>query len=507
MNDLNSTSRGRMSSSSAGSTHRRHPDDDDSSELKPSAKEFSTEMPPPPPPTTSTYNNTAQQNNWTTIINDADQMYKQGNQKAKFPPSNTMTASTLEHPGGAALDPPPSQNRAAREAARTVREDFRMMQTSICSTNTIGTRESTLLQRPGAVVMPNDGPARGLDKGQLTAHQRASAIEAALRSSSRPRQSVPASPTMPPQNMYPYRPHHPRQQNQQRPSDVLAASVYLASAPPPLPTATTTTTTGEREQATPAAAGKPLPVYHRKYFVQVCILLVIICVATGVTVALVDSGTEEEALGGISSTPTPTPVPMIASEESKLRRDSFLNFIVGQGISTADQFYDPTNPQFKAFTPQFKALTWLSEVDITNTTTITTQDDPNNTNETSLVTERYVMAVFYYSLNGESWDDIDNNWLDPFLSVCEWSRAIICGEEGEDSGGRGTIQAIRQESNNIQLDGTIPSELDALPHLEELTLTRNRIVGGLAGPIHNLSKCRRIIGTNERTDCRSMLYF
>jgi hypothetical protein len=67
-------------------------------------------------------------------------------------------------------------------------------------------------------------------------------------------------------------------------------------------------------------------------------------------------------------------------------------------------------------TPQDLALSWL--MDDTNT---------NACDGNEVVIERYALATFYFSTNGDLWSDKDG-WLSPF-SVCQAWNGTICNED------------------------------------------------------------------------------
>jgi Leucine-rich repeat (LRR) protein len=127
-------------------------------------------------------------------------------------------------------------------------------------------------------------------------------------------------------------------------------------------------------------------------------------------------------------------------------------------------------------TPQHQALQWLS------------YDDPaildiQSTSDLTL-TQRYVMAVFFFATGGPtSWID-DLRFLSNY-SVCEWpnidgtevgartDNEVDCNENGE-------IVKIRIESNN--LTGTIPKEIGVLTKLDIFTTGENEGVIGTIPP-------------------------
>eukprot|EP00978_Attheya_sp_CCMP212_P020603 scaffold59150_cov40-Attheya_sp.AAC.1 len=159
--------------------------------------------------------------------------------------------------------------------------------------------------------------------------------------------------------------------------------------------------------------------------------------------------------------------------------------------------------------PQNLALQWIVENDGLQIS----PDDPT-------LTQRYVMAVFYYSTNGDDWincndensanpspciaidgtNSINNqdfspcypNATEPWLSSaseCEW-----CGNSCNNNGrfpyrnvSNGTITDIGLE--NVNQSGTLPIELNALTDLGMLLLEKGSIGGSIPseiGSIENL---------------------
>lgn len=108
--------------------------------------------------------------------------------------------------------------------------------------------------------------------------------------------------------------------------------------------------------------------------------------------------------------------------------------------------------------PQFKAASWLIQEDI-----VCPSDE--------FVIQRYIMAVFYFSTNGDNWNNIYN-----FLSndnECNW-YGIECDSLEQ-------VNKIKLDGNN--LSGSIPSELFELP-LAELELSHNRLTGEVSEKIY-----------------------
>jgi hypothetical protein len=76
--------------------------------------------------------------------------------------------------------------------------------------------------------------------------------------------------------------------------------------------------------------------------------------------------------------------------------------------------------KFKDITsPQYMAAKWIADVDDYD---MEIPHDPTNVDDSYDFVQRYVMAVFYYALGGDEWQD-DYGFLSS-SSVCEWNEAL-----------------------------------------------------------------------------------
>jgi Leucine-rich repeat (LRR) protein len=144
----------------------------------------------------------------------------------------------------------------------------------------------------------------------------------------------------------------------------------------------------------------------------------------------------------------------------------------------------PNDQLFKSGSPQETALRWLVFEDPVEIS----PDHPN-------LLQRYALAVLFFSTSGEM--DIQGNITSRWFSAENWMTEIghceFAGIECErnvdkdveyDSDGK--ITSIYLENNG--LEGTIPSELQALTELWRLKLSQNKLKGTIAPSIFQLPK-------------------
>lgn len=161
----------------------------------------------------------------------------------------------------------------------------------------------------------------------------------------------------------------------------------------------------------------------------------------------------------------------------------------------------PTNLQ-DLQSPQSRALDWLIEQNELGSPL----SDPD------ILTQRFVLAVLYYSTNGDGTWLSKRNWMDPNRSVCEWASSAsldnICNTEGlllelklDRNQLQGTIptelahlgkqlQVLDLTSN--ALEGTIPTELGLLSNVEILFLSLNLLEGTVPTELGQLSSVRQL---------------
>eukprot|EP00980_Cylindrotheca_fusiformis_P017776 scaffold5605_cov128-Cylindrotheca_fusiformis.AAC.17 len=115
--------------------------------------------------------------------------------------------------------------------------------------------------------------------------------------------------------------------------------------------------------------------------------------------------------------------------------------------------------------PQYRALEWIS------------REDPKELEAVRSIEllERYSLAVFYFSTEGEVWKSKDR-WLTE-VSHCMW-RYLVCDFEDR-------VIALSMESNLV--NGTIPTEIGNLRALESLNLHDNRAIGTIPSELNRLA--------------------
>jgi hypothetical protein len=125
------------------------------------------------------------------------------------------------------------------------------------------------------------------------------------------------------------------------------------------------------------------------------------CVATTVAIVLgvtLSSQENNEPLPIRPPIESPTLPPTETLSDFEFLRQLFLP------ISSEDALADPTSPQYQA-------MNWLADVD-------SFPINFQNTSTHSILTERYVLVVLYFSTGGPHWND-NLNFLSNY-SICEW---------------------------------------------------------------------------------------
>jgi len=157
---------------------------------------------------------------------------------------------------------------------------------------------------------------------------------------------------------------------------------------------------------------------------------------------------------------SPTPV----SSSVSISRDEAMKQIL-ENVTDSSILEDPTTPQGIAFE-------WIMDNDLA-------QVDPNSY---LTVKQRYALAVFYHSTNGDDWLNADG-WLS-YSNECSWA-GIKCGEDNlvDEIGSEGIFIANG-------LSGEIPSEIKVFESLEIFQVGNNAIGGSIPDVLDQLTQLR-----------------
>lgn len=155
-------------------------------------------------------------------------------------------------------------------------------------------------------------------------------------------------------------------------------------------------------------------------------------------------------------------------------------------MSSSDDLNNPDSAQSKA-------LQWILYEDSMG---LCPQDE-------KALTQRYVMAVFYYAMNGDDWKECSQNsssCLDNAVFKQQRNNFLSgtreCSWGGLECNKKQCIIAIMKQ--NQQMTGSIPSELGHLTCLKILDMDDNSIQGTIPDMFTNLTNLRTIdIDTNE----------
>lgn len=170
-----------------------------------------------------------------------------------------------------------------------------------------------------------------------------------------------------------------------------------------------------------------------------------------------------------TKSPEPAPVPTTSPTMSPEARLAYITDIVAN-VSEAQTLSGMATFDMEG-SPQYKALQWI------------TMGDANQVgvDETDRIIQRYVLAVLFYSTNGD-------NWVNQFEFMtqdneCAWSGALQCNSKG-------LITDIDLRENG--LEGPIPHELSALTALKSLVFDTNDLSGALPTILQELTSLTRL---------------
>ena len=146
---------------------------------------------------------------------------------------------------------------------------------------------------------------------------------------------------------------------------------------------------------------------------------------------------------------------------------------------SGDAIYDKQSPQGKAFD-------WMVNEDPGNLYL-------KNTTESELK-ERYILAVWFFAMNGEMWSEQFS-----FLSLnhlCSWKAANQSIANGITCDDDNRVTELDFSSNG--LSGTIPDEIGFLSNLETLEVSNNDISGCIPSTLFQISSLQSLeLGSNS----------
>lgn len=166
--------------------------------------------------------------------------------------------------------------------------------------------------------------------------------------------------------------------------------------------------------------------------------------------------------------------------------NSLIDYLVGQGVSDASDLQDTT-------TPQYKAARWLAVEDGANI--------PIPANGITLVGGyryifRYVMALNYFALGGDEWDDSFNFLTDD--DICYWHNYQLAGGVFCFVGDQPVPRLFLLNANNIV--GSLPKENGKLVSLYSLSFQVNSLSGTIPPELCGLSALNRLLLSHNLLD-------
>lgn len=177
----------------------------------------------------------------------------------------------------------------------------------------------------------------------------------------------------------------------------------------------------------------------RSLTILVCVILTVVAVVVAVLVVL--GGDDSTAIVSEQPSQSPTEIPLGDPERIAAARD-----ILEGTVSSREAFDDRSSPQFSA-------IVWLSEDELSVIDSVSAVGS-----DLQKFVTRYVLAVFYYILNGTFWISKEG-WLDSEVDECTWEY-IVCDE-------RGSVVGIDTGGGDKNMRGLLPSELQHIASLSK----------------------------------------
>jgi len=240
--------------------------------------------------------------------------------------------------------------------------------------------------------------------------------------------------------------------------------------------------------------------------VAIVLLIAIIVVSITVPASRSTFSTTSAALDGGATTSSEIPVQDVETTVEDVAEAPEVDLTPPEEVDSERmaalkrviQFYDITPAEVFAdsSTPQYAALDWLANKDTGSSYSMA--DDVR-------ILQRYVLATLFYSTRGDNWEnkynflseeheckwfETEKDWL---LDMSPTTHGIKCGDGGwfdfEESDDE-HIMEIRLESNN--LDGQLPSEINALFLLNGIYMNNNKLRGKLDSDAFDIPNLREV---------------
>ena len=214
---------------------------------------------------------------------------------------------------------------------------------------------------------------------------------------------------------------------------------------------------------------------------------------------------------GSSTTPTPTTLsPPTDSPTFLVRTASILDFV--SSITFTNRTIRYPAPSDTTVTPEEMAVQWLIDDDPLQLSAVETADQAR-------LTQRYSLAAFYFSTNGDFWTLLNNGWLVE-EDECAW-RGITClstektvinidlKERNLNTGDRGFSDDFALLRNltlvdlagNPNLHGPLPTSIGNLENLQFIDFSRCGLWGTLPETVGRWTKLRGFVVNQCEYDC------
>lgn len=155
-----------------------------------------------------------------------------------------------------------------------------------------------------------------------------------------------------------------------------------------------------------------------------------------------------------------------------------------------------------ASSPQRDALAWMLYDDAYDAYDwVGLARDPPDVDAEFVFVQRFVLSTFYIALDGDDWVE-RTNWMTG-EDVCDWHGIECFGSSTSSSsaeGGRRALQTNATRGDAIRslalpeniLMGSLPADIVALAHLENLEVFRNEIEGAIPPRIYEMTTLRTL---------------